>query len=213
MFVGGSNWGSGCSNLLAFATPTAVTYSTQALSLNQITVVKQFEHAELVEECKPETGRPETSEREPSGAELGEEEKNRITRELEVTAGSVCGRGTVTCKRSVHGFKKLSHVNRKELSRGNILLPPMEFDTMGLWIDTDASVLRGLVWNFDAGVHALSHASKCPRLCVSLLHTALTLFCTDTHNRNEQWSPLLLYLCHVPPVIVRQRRVQNTMST
>ena len=159
MFVGGSsNWGKSCNDLLAFATPTAVTYSTQALSINQITVVKQLEHAELAEECNPELVCTETLESEPSGAELREEEKNRITRELKTTARAVCGRGTVTCKRSVHGFKKLSHVNRKELSRGNILLPPMEFDTMGLWIDTDASVLRDLVRDFDAGVHALSHA-------------------------------------------------------
>ena len=64
----------------------------------------------------------------------------------------------MTVKRSVHGYKVLSHVNRKEISRTTLNLPPMEYDTYAIWIDADAANLNGLVSNFNEGVHALNHA-------------------------------------------------------
>ena len=79
--------------------------------------------------------------------------------EPELSSGSLAGNGVVTVKRTVHGYKKLSLVNRVELSRSEISLPPMEYDTNGLWIDTEASTLAELMPDdYDKGVHALSHA-------------------------------------------------------
>ena len=126
-FVGGQSFGRESSDLAAFAKPTHVQYTTQALSLNEITVVKQTRHAELVD--------------------------SRACHSV-----SVSGSGLVTVKRSVHGYKCLSHVNRKEISRSTLNLPPMEYDTYAIWLDADAVSLRGVVTNFNEGVHALNHA-------------------------------------------------------
>lgn len=126
-FVGGQSFGRESSDLAAFAKPTHVQYTTQALSLNEITVVKQTRHAELID--------------------------SRACHSV-----SVSGSGLVTVKRSVHGYKCLSHVNRKEISRSTLNLPPMEYDTYAIWLDADAVSLRGVVTNFNEGVHALNHA-------------------------------------------------------
>ena len=147
-FVGGTSFGPSTSDLLAFAKPTTLTYSTQALSINQITVVKQMGHAEL-------TSSYVTSSK-VSALCPGEKEEGGPQQKGVTTA--VAGHGIVTVKRTVHGYKKLSHVNRKELSRATISLPPMEFDTYALWIDADAIYLRDVILDFDGGVHALSHA-------------------------------------------------------
>eukprot|EP00985_Skeletonema_marinoi_P033784 scaffold42180_cov204-Skeletonema_marinoi.AAC.1 len=126
-FVGsGQSFGpSGSTDLAAFAKPTNVQHTTQALSINEITVVKQTRHAELNDSKAQQ---------------------------------SVAGSGLVTVKRSVHGYKILSHVNRKEISRSTLNLPSMEFDTYAIWIDADAANLSGVVSNFNEGVHALNHA-------------------------------------------------------
>lgn len=126
-FVGsGQSFGpSGSTDLAAFAKPTNVQHTTQALSINEITVVKQTRHAELNDSKAQQ---------------------------------SVAGSGLVTVKRSVHGYKILSHVNRKEISRSSLKLPPMEYDTYAIWIDANASNLNGVVSNFNEGVHALNHA-------------------------------------------------------
>jgi DEAD/DEAH box helicase domain-containing protein len=126
-FVGGQSFGRESSDLAAFARPTHVQYTTQALSINEITVVKQTRHAELVD--------------------------SRACQSV-----SVSGSGLVTVKRSVHGYKCLSHVNRKEISRSTLNLPPMEYDTYAIWLDADAVSLKGVVTNFNEGVHALNHA-------------------------------------------------------
>jgi len=126
-FVGsGQSFGpSGSTDLAAFALPTKVPHTTQALSINEITVVKQTRHAELNDSKAQQ---------------------------------SVAGSGLVTVKRSVHGYKILSHVNRKEISRSSLKLPPMEYDTYAIWMDADAANLNGVVSNFNEGVHALNHA-------------------------------------------------------
>lgn len=133
-FLGGTSSGPcGCANLLAFAKPTSLQYTTQVLSTNEITVVKQMKHAKLIESNDEEKGG-------------------------QVIQATVAGYGVVTVKRTVHGYKKLSLINRTELSRTTISLPSMEFDTRACWIDVDAIYLKDVVRNFDAGVHALSHA-------------------------------------------------------
>jgi DEAD/DEAH box helicase domain-containing protein len=127
-FVGGQKFGpSGSSDLAAFAKPTNVQFTTQALSVNEITVVKQTRHAEL----------------------------NDSDAQQSV---AVAGSGLVTVKRSVHGYKTLSHINRKEISRSMLNLPPMEYDTYAVWVDADAVSLNEVVLNFNEGVHALNHA-------------------------------------------------------
>jgi DEAD/DEAH box helicase domain-containing protein len=78
--------------------------------------------------------------------------------EKRITEGSLAGNGVVNVRRSVHGYKKLSAITRVELSRTELSLPAMEFDTFAFWLDTEASALRCIVKEYDEGVHALSHA-------------------------------------------------------
>jgi DEAD/DEAH box helicase domain-containing protein len=74
--------------------------------------------------------------------------------------GSFAGCGVVTVKRNVHGYKKMSIVTRDEISRSELSLPDMEYDTFAFWIDCDASGIgKGMAHDeFAYGVHALSHA-------------------------------------------------------
>ena len=81
-FVGGASFGpSGCNDLLAFAKPTSLQYSTQALSINQITVVKQIGHAEVTHSASKSS-----------------------------STAAIAGHGIVTVKRTVHGYKKVCRV-------------------------------------------------------------------------------------------------------
>jgi DEAD/DEAH box helicase domain-containing protein len=89
----------------------------------------------------------------------------------------------------VHGYKKLSHVNRKEISRTNIILPAMEFDTEAIWIDADASNLRDLVMDFDSGVHALSHAM----VAVASVFTPCTSEDIDCDHSRFECTRVLMY--------------------
>jgi len=135
-------------NLAAFAKPTSVRYSTRPLSTLKITVVKQMERIDCP--CGPKDAK---------SALDGATENSTVQPDaFELENGSLAGSGIVTVKRSVHGYKKLSPVTRAELSRTEISLPSMEFDTYGLWIDTEASTLASVVKDYDEGVHALSHA-------------------------------------------------------
>jgi DEAD/DEAH box helicase domain-containing protein len=78
----------------------------------------------------------------------------------DVSSGSFAGCGVVTVKRNVHGYKKLSLVTREELSRSELALPDMEYDTFAFWLDCDASGIGRCMTPeaFGHGVHALSHA-------------------------------------------------------
>lgn len=143
-----------CKDLGAFARPTTVRYSTRALSINTITIVKQLYRAEIMK--KPKTHATEEAKRNNDITNSGLREEFDFRPGLRF--GSIAGNGVVTVKKTVHGYKKLSLVNRAELSRSEITLPPMEFDTNALWIDTEASVLSEVMPNYDKGVHALSHA-------------------------------------------------------
>jgi len=120
---------------MAFAEKVTAKYSTAALSITSLTVVKYL-------------GRLETSM--DTIVTSNNIEKN--------TPSFLAGHGVVNVKKQVHGYKKLSLVDRSELSRHEIRLPPMEYDSNAFWIDVDASKLRREIKNFDEGVHALSHA-------------------------------------------------------
>ncbi|KAG7355412.1 DEAD/DEAH box helicase domain protein [Nitzschia inconspicua] len=134
----------------AYAKPSTQRYFTRPLSNMHITVVKQMERIEILggsKETEPTEGScpiPFSS----SGDGL------------DVSEGSFAGCGVLTLKRTVHGYKKLSLVTREELSRLELALPDMEFDTFGFWLDCDAGGIGRAMTpqDFGYGVHALSHA-------------------------------------------------------
>jgi ATP-dependent helicase YprA (DUF1998 family) len=138
-------------NLAAFAKPSKDKYATRPLSNLDITVVKQLERAEI--------RAPSTSSRNESGAGTDP----NIDGPTQTLVGEInytfAGCGAITVKRSVHGYQKLSLITRAELSRTELSLPPLEFDTFGLWIDTEADVMTSVLGDsYGPGVHALSHA-------------------------------------------------------
>jgi DEAD/DEAH box helicase domain-containing protein len=122
-------------------------------------------------------------------AETGGEKLEKGINKSCLVPSAVAGFGIVTVKRSVHGYKKLSHVNRMELSRTTISVPPMEFDTRALWIDADAAYLRGVVLNYDQGVHALSHAM----VAVAPLFVACAIADIDCDHSRYATTQILLY--------------------
>jgi DEAD/DEAH box helicase domain-containing protein len=150
--------------LAAFAKPTTHRYFTRPLSNLTITVIKQMERVDL-------TGKGEASEL-PSQTELQGLPTavsdvaipcpfdNDITFMDDPSLGSLAGCGMITVKRNVYGYQKLSMVNGQELSRSELSLPDLEFDTFAIWLDCDAELLKPFLgpFNFGYGVHALSHA-------------------------------------------------------
>lgn len=165
-------------NLASFAKPTNARYTTRPLSTMQITVIKQIERVDFpVEEQK-------------SAPNVGTvNHANGVDDEL-LAASSFAGCGAVSVKRSVHGYKKLSLINRTEIGRSEISLPDMEFDSFGIWIDTDAGILGPLLGEqFGEGVHALSHAM----LAVAPLF-APGLARTDLECDHQTFSPTRIVL-------------------
>jgi DEAD/DEAH box helicase domain-containing protein len=138
--------------LAAFAKPTMDKYATRPLSNLDITVVKQMERAEIrgpnaLSKCELGTGTDVTVDESALPVVGGEINYN------------FAGCGQVTVKRSVTGYQKLSLITRAELSRSELSLPELEFDTFGLWIDTEAGVMTSVLGDsYGPGVHALSHA-------------------------------------------------------
>lgn len=65
----------------------------------------------------------------------------------------------------------------------------MEFDTHALWLDANASSLRDLVHNFDAGVHALSHAL----VAVAPIFTPCTTADIDCDHSRFECTRIVLY--------------------
>jgi DEAD/DEAH box helicase domain-containing protein len=89
----------------------------------------------------------------------GEEQGEETSKCEEIYMTSFCGCGVVNVKRTVHGYKKLSLITRTEISRSELSLPDMEFETFGLWFDTEPALLAPLLGSkYGEGVHALSHA-------------------------------------------------------
>lgn len=84
-------------SLSAFAKPTTAKYVTRPLSNLHITVVKQMESVLL----------------------LPNESPTSVSSAIE-TAVTLAGYGQVNVKRRVHGYKKLSLINRRELSRSEL---------------------------------------------------------------------------------------------
>lgn len=163
-------------NLAAFAKPTSVRYSTRPLSGLMITIVKQMERIDS-------SGSSEQ-------VEKRKEEILAVTPDPPLSEScSLAGSGIVTVKRTVHGYKKLSPVTRAELSRTEISLPPMEFDTYGLWIDTEAAALSSVIKDYDAGVHALSHAL----LAVAPLFVPCASSDLDCDHRTHECSRVMLF--------------------
>ena len=182
-FANEGGYRGGCT-LAAYAKPTSARYFTRPLSTLHITVIKMMErvdasdgkHGNSVEQKR--YGQSETGETDdqtvnnsdtPPTKPPSTDAKTKSVPSIDqvyapdegdeaLTRGSLAGNGAVNVRRSVHGYKKLSPITRVELSRTEISLPPMEFDTFALWIDTEASKLRTIVKDYDEGVHALSHA-------------------------------------------------------
>ena len=150
-------------NLAAYARPTREKYYTRPLSTNTITIVKQLERVDVdgYEKIDPSDTKtpvkdePFNNDKEsPASVALGTQSDLQ-----DGFGGSFAGCGIVTSKRTVHGYKKLSLITRAEISRHELSLPPMEYDTFGLWIDSEAEVLGAFLGeDFGSGVHALSHA-------------------------------------------------------
>lgn len=145
----------GSISLGAFAKPCNVRYATRPLSNLKITVVKQMERVEIRSQNK-EPIKEKASASEPI-PDVSQVYSHAVTDE---SFGSFAGCGVVTVKRNVHGYKKLSMVTREEISRSELSLPDMEFDSFAIWLDCDAGLLSPQLgeMSFGHGVHALAHA-------------------------------------------------------
>jgi len=76
-----------------------------------------------------------------------------------------------------------------QLSRSEISLPPMEYDTNAMWIDAEASVLGELMPDYSKGVHALSHAI----LAVSPLFVPCTPSDLDCDHGHYECTKITLF--------------------
>ena len=132
----------------AYALPTSARYTTRPLSSMKITIVKQMDRVDIDGENTPDTKKRHD----------GLDHLCSDSDHVEFPQDSLAGNGVLTVCRTVHGYKKLSPITRVELSRSEFCLPSMQFDTFGFWLDTEASLLRPVIKDYDEGVHALSHA-------------------------------------------------------
>ena len=153
----------GTTTLGAFAKPCNHRYYTRPLSTLKVTVVKQMERVDLSEvSMLSRTSLPGDKSKKIVG-EIPEAPKaSEVYSEsvCDPSAGSFAGCGMVNVKRNVHGYKKLSMVTREELSRSELSLPDMEYDTFAFWLDCDPGVVAPTMTaqDYGYGIHALSHA-------------------------------------------------------
>lgn len=165
-------------NLAAFVRPTNVRYFTRPLGKTLITIVKQLEVVELREKlpfCASHSAAQNGSADEVDVGRIantevhGELQEYPAGKSNSAAAGptgtkaegilAFAGCGAVSVKRQVRGYKKLSIVNFSEISRTELSLPPIEYDTFGLYICSDHSSLAHVLGErYGPGVHALSHA-------------------------------------------------------
>ena len=168
-YNGGNTYRANSLTLAAYAKPSLHGYFTRPLSSLHITVVKQMERVDL-------TGKTTSKDIDPNdvvtgnGADVARDMTGQASPPIpftenpsihdDQTIGSFAGCGVVTIRRNVHGYKKISMVTREELSRSELSLPDMEFDSFAIWLDCDADVLKRFLGpvNFGYGMHALSHA-------------------------------------------------------
>jgi DEAD/DEAH box helicase domain-containing protein len=158
--------------LAAYVKPTKVRYFTRPLSKTSITVIKQLESVEIVEKQKPEY----------------EVSSPCASNQIRVTNFAGCG--AVSVKRQVRGYKKMSSINYSEISRTELSLPPIEYDTFGLFVCADPSSLSGMLDEcYGPGVHALSHA-----LCAVAPLFAEGLSVNDVECDHEYYAPTRVIL-------------------
>lgn len=87
------------------------------------------------------------------------EESTKSAEENKKIILNFAGCGAVSIKREVHGYKKLSIIDRRELSRTELSLPPLEFESFGIYFCAEPVKMRPLLGDsYGDGVHALSHA-------------------------------------------------------
>lgn len=152
----------GSMTLGAFAKPCNHRYFTRPLSNLKITVVKQMERVDLQRalNISPQEAPAKVITEASSVPVIPDVTEIYSDSMLDPSSGSFAGCGIVTVKRNVHGYRKMSIVTREELSRSELSLPDMEYDTLAFWLDCDATVLGPTMsgQDFGYGVHALSHA-------------------------------------------------------
>jgi len=102
---------------------------------------------------------------------------------------SIGGCGIVNVKHVVYGYVKLSTITHAEIARNEINLSPMEYDTHALWLDTEATVLSSTLPEYNAGVHALSHAL----LAVTPLFVSCSISDVDCDHSLQNATRVLLY--------------------
>jgi hypothetical protein len=91
------------STLCAFAKPSNDRFTTRALSTTLITVVRQIQSVDLDQ------------------ATIRKNQVNSSSFEPGLGFGSLAGSGVVSIKKTVHGYKKLSLVNRTEVRLYSII--------------------------------------------------------------------------------------------
>ena len=155
-------------NLAAYAKPSSHRYFTRPLSNLKITVVKQMERVDLDGDgftTKVTAREDASSSMLPLDAATPDVSTIYDESAMDPSAQSFAGCGVVTVKRNVHGYRKLSLVTREELSRSELSLPDMEYDSFAFWLDCEAELFAPLLGNeYGHGIHALSHAilAVCP---------------------------------------------------
>jgi len=181
--------GRGCRgsvSLGAFAKPCTLRYYTRPLSSLKITVVKQMERVDV--------SRPGMVTREGPSKEdstiippptLPDVAQAFAVDGPDPSFGSFAGCGVVTVKRNVHGYKKLSIVTREEITRSELCLPDMEFDSFAFWLDCDAEVLCPQLGDmaYGHGVHALAHA------CVAVAPLFVPCTISDVYCDHSVYGP------------------------
>lgn len=175
------------SNLFVYAKRTKLAYLTRALQTTLITIVKRFESVDVHNQEAPgydQVTRCHNNGN--SGHSPSKPEEDDFSCDMK---GPIAGNGVITLKRTVWGYAKLSPVNRNEISRVELSLPSIEFDTNAFWVCTEASVLKGACSNYDSGVHALSHAI----LAVTPMFIACSASDIDCDHSYKECTRMLIF--------------------
>ncbi len=92
----------------------------------------------------------------------------RVVRTLEAkdTPGAKCCLGEVEVTTSIVGFRRKMQFTEEVIGEGYLDLPPIHFETVGVWFDLPAAALSGIErarLDLAGGLHAAEHA------CIALL--------------------------------------------
>ena len=176
----------GSVSLGAFAKPCSLRYYTRPLSSMKITVVKQMDRVDITRPGATELPGTFTDDsRNTPSTPAPSVTQAFSTDGPDPSFGSFAGCGVVTVKRNVHGYKKLSIVTREEISRSELSLPDMEFDSFAFWLDCDAEVLCPQLGDiaYGHGVHALAHA------CVAVAPLFVPCTTSDVYCDHSVYGP------------------------